>query len=51
MTYAPVVGYGRLVIDEDQATNATATTKLDISWLNEQQERLNLPPAPSNNKQ
>ncbi len=50
VVYSPEVVFGRLVIDEGTnvpaPSNATSTTELDISWLNEQQERLTFPPAP-----
>ena len=57
VVYSPEpVGLGRLVIDEaaQNATtpaNAPTHTELDISWMTEQQERLDFPPAhPSTNQ-
>ncbi len=55
IVYSPSSGIGRLVIDEGSTTappeNTTAAVPgtthedLDISWLNDQQTRLNFPPG------
>ncbi len=59
VVYSPEVGFGRLVIDEGPGnatepattTDPATTVELDISWLYEQQTRLNFPPAHPGSKQ
>ncbi len=48
--YSPEVGLGRLIIDETATTTVTVPVTsgdLDISWLSEQQTRLETPPGPT----